>query len=53
MKARYIAKQIKSTGKWAIFHREGSKKSGYIDTFVQDVPLGMHVACHIAEQMSR
>jgi len=53
MKSRYIAKQVKATGKWAVFQREVSKKAGYIDTFVQEVAHGMHTACAIAEQMNR
>ena len=45
---RYIAKQVKETGKWAVFSREGSRKIGYVDTLIEVVELGMHTAC-IAE----
>ena len=46
---RYIAKQVKETGKWAVFRREGSCRVGYVDTLIDVVELGMHTAARIAE----
>lgn len=46
---KYIAKQVKSTGKWAVFRREGSRKTGCTDTLVEVVEHGMHTAARIAE----
>lgn len=54
MKTKFIAKQVKATGKWAIFQRVGSRKVGFVDTFFfQDVEQGMHTACRIAEGLNR
>lgn len=53
MKTKFIAKQVKATGKWAVFQRVGSRKAGFVDTFFQDVEQGMHTACRIAEGLNR
>ena len=50
---KYLAKQDKATGKWAIFSRTGNKKNKASDQFVQLVEHGLHTACAIAEQMNR
>ena len=50
---KYMAKQEKSTGKWAIYQRTGSRKTGHVDMFVRYVEHGMHTACRLADAMSR
>ena len=50
---KYIAKQDRSTGKWAIFERTGNKSNKANDKFVQFVEQGMHTACAIADGMNR
>lgn len=50
---KFIAKQEKSTGKWAIYQRQGTRKTGHVDTFVRFVEHGMHTACVLADAMTR
>lgn len=50
---KFIAKQEKSTGKWAIYQRQGTRKTGHTDTFVCFVEHGMQCACHLVEAMNR
>ena len=50
---KYIAKQDKATGKWAVFSRIGNKKNKANDQLVRFVEHGLHTACAIAEQMNR
>ena len=50
---KYIAKQDRATGKWAIFERTGNKSNKANDKFVQFVEQGFHAACAIADCMNR
>jgi hypothetical protein len=50
---KYIAKQDRASGKWAIFERTGNKENKANDKFVRFVEHGMHTACAIADGMNR
>lgn len=50
---KFIAKQDKSTGKWAIYQRQGSRKTGYVDVFIRFVDHGAQTACCLADAMTR
>lgn len=50
---KYIAKQDKASGKWAIFQRTGSRKAGYDDVFVRFVEHGKQTACRLADAMTK